>query len=138
MAKAGNLKINYLHTCYSFVTLKRIHTIPCHPQCNGQLERMNRSIIAMLESSKEILERSCSKVILRIHLYQALNHRLCAIFPPATHKTTQQMHSNFVDNWRNQMNQECNIASTNSSPRKRKDMEGHDNKCPLTAVLERC
>ena len=63
---------------------------------------------------------------------QAMRH-----IPPATHKTTQQMHSKFVDDWRNQMSQECNIASTNSSPRKRKDMEGHDNKCPLTAVLER-
>ena len=54
-----------------------------------------------------------------------------------THKTPQQTHSKFVDDWRNQMSQAYKIASINSSCKKHKDIARHDNKGPLTAVLEK-
>ena len=54
-----------------------------------------------------------------------------------THKTTQQIHSKFVDDWRNQMSQAYKIASTNSSCRKHKDIARNYHKGPLTAVLEK-
>ena len=52
-------------------------------------------------------------------------------------KTIQQTHSNFLDDWRNQMRQAYMIASTNSSCRKSKDLARQDSKVPLTAVLEK-
>ena len=52
-------------------------------------------------------------------------------------KTTHQTHSTFVDDWKNQIGQAYQIAATNSSCRKHKDIARHDNKVPLTAVLEK-
>ena len=52
-------------------------------------------------------------------------------------KTTHQTHSKFVDDWKNQIGQAYQIAATNSSCRKHKDIARHDNKVPLTAVLEK-
>ena len=85
-------------------------------------------------------------------MYQALHHKLCAIFffcsggspdcqstlylNPRT-RQRNKTHSKFVDYWRNQMSQAYKIASTNSSCRKRKDIARHDSEGPLTAVLEK-
>ena len=48
--------------------VKRLCTTLNYPQCNDQVERMNKSITAML------------KISLRIQLYQALYHKLYTIF----------------------------------------------------------
>ena len=54
-----------------------------------------------------------------------------------TNKTTEQTHSKFVDNWRNQMGQVYKIASTNLSCRKSKDIARYDIKVPSTTILEK-
>ena len=50
--------------------IKRLRTTPYHPQCNGQVERMNQSIIAMLKTLESTEKRSWKDHINKlVHAY---------------------------------------------------------------------
>ena len=135
--------------------IKRLCTTPYHPHCNGQVERMNRSIIEMLKTLEETEKKSWKEHLQKlVYAYNCTKHSTTGYTPyfllfgrkprlpidlilEPTNKATQQTYSKFVDDWRNQMNQVYKIASTSSSCRKRKDIARHDSKGPLTAVLEK-
>ena len=135
--------------------IKRLCTTPYHPHCNGQVERMNRSIIEMLKTLEETEKKSWKDHLQKlVYAYNCTKHSTTGYTPyfllfgrkprlpidlilEPTNKATQQTYSKFVDDWRNQMNQVYKIASTSSSCRKRKDIARHDSKGPLTAVLEK-
>ena len=119
--------------------IKRLRTTPYHPQCNGQVERINKSIIAMLKTLEETKKKSrkdhvqklvfaynCTKQSTTGHapdfLFFAWKPRLpIDLILEPTNKTNQQTKSKFIDNWRNQMSQAYKIALTNSSCMNRKD-----------------
>ena len=135
--------------------IKRLHTTLYHPQCSGQVERMNKSIIAMLKNVEKTEKKSWKDHLQKLaYAYSCTKHStpdyasyfilfgrkprmpFDLILEPIN-KTTQQTHPKFVDDWRNQMSQAYKIVSTNSSCRKREDIARHDSKGPLTAVLEK-
>ena len=50
--------------------IKRLCTTPYNPQCNGQVEQMNQSIIAMLKTLEITEKRSCKNHINKlVHAY---------------------------------------------------------------------
>ena len=53
--KYGNKLFTYLS---KLCNIKRLRTSPYHPQCNGQVERMNSSITAMLKTLEETEKKS--------------------------------------------------------------------------------
>ena len=103
--------------------IKRLRTTPYHPQRNDQVERMNRSITVMLKTLEETQKKSCREHVLKlVYAYNCTKYSTAGYAPyfllferklriptdlilEPTHKTTQQTHSTFADDWRNQMNQ---------------------------------
>ena len=50
--------------------IKRLHTTPYHPQCNGQVERMNQSIISILKTLENNEKKSWKNHINKlVHAY---------------------------------------------------------------------
>ena len=103
--------------------IKRLRTTPYHSQCNGQVERMNRSITEMLKTLEETEKKSWKDHVQKlVYAYNCTRHSTTGYEPyfllfgrkprlpvdlilKPTHKATQQTHSKFVDDWRNQMSQ---------------------------------
>ena len=123
--------------------IKRLLTTPYYTQCKGQVERINKLIDSMLKTLEEtekkpwrdhvqklVYTNNCTKhSTIFCKPYFILFGRkprlpIDLILEP-TNKQTQQRRSNFLDDWRNQMNQAYKIASTNSSCRKCKDIARH-------------
>ena len=128
--------------------IKRLRTTPYHPQCNCQVEIM---LNTLEENEKKSWKDHVQKLVCA---YNCTKHSTTAYVPyfflfarnpslpidlilEPTNKTTQQTHSKFVDDWRDQMSQAYKIASTNSSCRKRKERARHGSKGSLTAVLKK-
>ena len=138
-----------------FCNMKRLRTTPCHPQCIGQVGRINKLIIAMLKTLEETEKKSWKDHVQKlVYVYNCTKHSTTGYAPyfllfgreprllidlilEPMNKTTQQTHSKFVHDWKDQMSQAYKIVSTKSCCRKHKDIARHDSKGPLTVVLEK-
>ena len=78
--------------------IKRLRTTPYHPQCNGQVERMNQSIISMLKTLEKELEEPHQQTRTCLQLHKKVKYRVCTILSFVWSKTTFADRFNTVSN----------------------------------------
>ena len=135
--------------------IKRLRTTPYHSQCNGQVERMNQSIISMLITLESTEKRSWKNHINKlVHAYnctksssteyapyfllfgQKPRMSIDLILSPTDDANEDYSHSKFVEDWKTQMSEAYHEALQNSSHRKEKDIARHEMIKKLSLVLE--
>ena len=89
--------------------IKRLRTKSYHPQCNGQVERMNKLIIAILKTLEETEKKSWKDHVQRCAKHSSTSYALyfllfglkprlpIDLLLEPTNKTIQDTHSNSVD-----------------------------------------
>ena len=134
--------------------IKKLRTTPYHPQTNGQVERMNQTILSMLRclpgQQKSNWRHHVNKVV---HAYNSTKNSATGYSPYfllfgrsprlpidiliPTENHIQQSHPDYVNKWRDQMQQAYQLAKEKSDKRKRRDIKRHDTTTPPLTTLEK-
>ena len=125
--------------------IKKIRTTPYHRQTNGQVERMNQTIINMLKCLPEQYKsNSCNHVNKLVHAYNStkssatgyspyylsfgIHSRLSIDVLLPSQRSHTSSYLEYAMKWEDQMRQAYQIARNHSEARKKKDINKHNTK----------
>ena len=121
---------------------KRLRTTPYHPQGNGQVERMNQSIISSLKTLESTDKKSWKDHINKLaHAYNCTKNSSTGYAPylllfgrkpclpinlilsQTDDANEDHSHSKFVEHWKTQMSEAYQKALQNSNHREEKTLQ---------------
>ena len=135
--------------------IKRLRTTPYHLQTNGQTERLNQTILAMLKTLPDHHETQWKNHVNKlVHAYNYTKHSSAGyspyhlmlgrvphlpidlILPTCSSTTPSQSKLSYVETWKNQMKEAYQLAFQHSNERKTKDDIRRNTKRPCLTTLE--
>ena len=129
------------HRLATLSGVKKLRTTPYHPQTNGQVERMNQTIINMLKCLPEQYKSQWHLHINKlVHAYNCTKNAstgyspyfllfgrhpklpIDLILPSQLAKSQEITHEAYINKWKEQMHQAYKIAMEKSNKRKERDI----------------
>ncbi len=131
--------------------IKSSNTTPYHPMANGQCERMNRSLVAMLKSLSAVEKRDWKTVLPKLSFaYNSTQHSTTGFTPffmmfgresrlpideifqeiqlEEPGKLRRRTHQQFVDEWKRSMKEVFRVAKEKSEVSQRYNKKKYDGK----------
>jgi transposase InsO family protein len=151
--QGGEFENNLFHTLENLTGTTRIRTTPYHPQSNGQCERMNKTILAMLRTLEESQKaRWKDSLNILVHAYNSTRNSATGFSPyfllfgreprlPLdillnTYKMKQpQSHRQYIANWKSAMSEAYRIASEHAGTRAAIDKKRYDRHAISSTLL---
>ena len=150
--QGGEFQSKVLKQLHELAGVKGSRTTPYHPQCNGQCERMNKTLLQMLRTLPTTQKNSWPSMVNKmVHAYNCTQHSSTGFSPyfllfgreprlaidcllGIDSKREQTSYQEFAATWQKQMEQAYEIARNNSQKRKQLSVDQWNNR-PLLAKL---
>ena len=150
--QGGEFQSKVLKQLHELAGVKGSRTTPYHPQCNGQCERMNKTLLQMLRTLPTTQKKNWPSMVNKmVHAYNCTQHSSTGFSPyfllfgreprlaidcllGIDSKREQTSYQEFAATWQKQMQQAYEIARNNSKQRKQLSLEQWNSR-PLLAKL---
>ena len=130
--QGGEFENNLFRQLHKLTGVSKSRTSPYHPQGNGQVERMNRTLLSMLRTLPELKKRKWDESLNKmIHAYNCTKHEATGYAPyyllfgrtprlPIDlvfnlKDCAQEDYNTYVQNWQHDMKEAYQIAQQNAT-----------------------
>ena len=153
--QGGEFENNLFKELRSAYGIAKSRTTLYHPQCNGQTERMNRTIIEMLKTLTDSQKSNWKEALPKlVHAYNCTRNDATSYSPyflmfgreprlpidmimQNQLETSQKSRNKYIENWRKQLKAATKIANEKSSQSRQKHAKRINTKIPFYVKLKK-